>query len=82
MTTQTLPIRRRTNGTINIDHYRNWALMERKAAMTGSMRGVILLGSLLIVAGAFMAGLTGTVAPTMQSTVVNGATITAALAAR
>lgn len=30
MTIQTLHIRRRTNGTIDIDHYRNRALMERR----------------------------------------------------
>jgi hypothetical protein len=40
MTAQTLEIRRRTNGTIDIDHYRNRALMERSAAMTSTGRQV------------------------------------------
>jgi hypothetical protein len=40
MTTQTQQIRRRTNGTIDIDHYRNHALMLRREAMTNMARGV------------------------------------------
>jgi hypothetical protein len=39
MTSQTLRIKRRTNGTIDIDHYRGRALMERKAVMAASLRG-------------------------------------------
>ena len=38
MTTQTQQIYRRTNGTIDIDHYRNRALTERRAAMTSTGR--------------------------------------------
>ena len=40
MTTQTLEIRRRTNGAIDIDHYRNRASMERRVAMTSIGRHV------------------------------------------
>ena len=34
-------LRRRTNGTIDIDHYRNKAIAERRAMMTRSLRRVI-----------------------------------------
>ena len=40
MNTQTLEIRRRTNGAIDIDHYRNRASMERRVAMTSIGRHV------------------------------------------
>jgi len=36
----TLTLKRRTDGTIAIDHYRGFALMERRAAMTDSLRRV------------------------------------------
>ena len=58
--TQTQHIRRRTNGTIDIDHYRNRALMERKAAMTGSMSGAMSFGSLRNLARLFMGAATTT----------------------
>jgi TRAP-type C4-dicarboxylate transport system substrate-binding protein len=82
--TQTQHIRRRTNGTIDIDHYRNRALMERKAAMTGSMSGAMSFGSLRILAGLFMGAATAMVPPAMHDTASNGAgrTVTAALVTR
>ena len=40
MTTQTHQVRRRTNGTIDIDYYRNHALMLRREAMRNMARGV------------------------------------------
>ena len=40
MNTQTLEIRRRTNGAIDIDYYRNRASMDRRAAMTSTGRHV------------------------------------------
>lgn len=55
MTTQTLQIRRRTNGTIDIDHYRNLALMERRAALSRTGRRVDI-AALRLVAAAVLVG--------------------------
>lgn len=57
MTTQTLHICRRSNGAIDIDHYRNLALMERRAVMTSVMRTAISWP--LVAARAFVAAVTG-----------------------
>lgn len=46
MTTQTLEIRRRTNGATDIDRYR--ALMECKQGLSKSMSGIVLAGSPLV----------------------------------
>lgn len=40
MTTETEQVRRRTNGTVDIDYYRNRSLMLRREAMTNVARGV------------------------------------------
>lgn len=79
MTIQTQPIRRRTNGTIDINYYRNRALMERKAVMTGATTGAMSLGSLLVAAGLFIATATATVPPVAHKT---AGTVTAALETR
>ena len=55
MTTQTLEIRRRTNGTIDIDHYRNRALMERRAVLS-SMGRRVDISALRLVAAAGLIG--------------------------
>jgi hypothetical protein len=61
MTIQTLRLKRRTNGTIDIDHYRDRALTERKAVMTTSLRGAFSGGWPLLAALAlFAAGATAT----------------------
>lgn len=57
MTTQTQQIRRRTNGTIDIDHYRNHALMERRAAMSSTGRHVGISAFPLIAAVALIVAL-------------------------
>lgn len=79
MTTQTQSIRRRANGTIDIDYYRNRALMERKAVMTGATTGAMSLGSLLVAAGLFIAAAAAMVPPSAHKT---ASMVTAALETR
>ena len=79
MTTQTQSIRRRANGTIDIDYYRNRALMERKVVMTGATTGAMSLGSLLAAAGLFIAAAAATVPPAAHKT---ASMVTAALKTR
>ena len=55
MLTQRQDIRRRLDGSIDIDFYRRKGLMERRAHMTNSFSGVKKLGKPLV-AAAVLAG--------------------------
>ncbi len=79
MSTETQPIRRRTNGAIDIDYYRNRALMERKAVMASATTGAMSLSSLLVAAGLFSAAATATIPWPAHKT---ASTVTAALETR
>jgi hypothetical protein len=79
MTTETQPIRRRSNGAIDIDYYRNRALMEHKAVMADATTGAMSLGSLLVAAGLFIAAATATIPLPAHMT---ASTVTAALETR
>jgi hypothetical protein len=69
VTSQTLRIKRQTNGTIDIDHYRGRALAERKAVMAASLRGAFPRGWRLLAALApLAAGATAKPPATQAST--------------
>ncbi len=57
MTIQTQQIRRRTNDTVNIDYYRNQALMLRREAMTNMAHGVDFSTLRLVAATALIVAL-------------------------
>lgn len=76
MTTQTQQIRRRTNGTIDIDHYRNRALMERRnavSAMTG--RANVLAFPLIAIVALIAAIVMAPRAPTPPAAAADDAAI-------
>lgn len=57
MTTQIQQIRRRTNDTVDIDYYRNQALMLRREAMTSTARSVDFSTLGLVVSAALIVAL-------------------------
>ena len=84
MTTQTQQIRRRTNGTIDIDYYRNHALMERREAVHNIAGGMNILAWPLVAVAALISALVvaGLRVPALKGTASNSAPITVALQAR
>ncbi len=84
MTTQTQQIRRRTNGTIDIDHYRNHALMERRETIRNTANGVKILAWPLVAAAALIVAMLVMTppAPETKGTATKGAAITLALETR
>ena len=69
MTTQTQQFRQRTNGTIDIDHYRSHALMLRRESMTNMARGVDFSVLRLVAAAALIVAL---IAMTLHSPAPKG----------
>jgi hypothetical protein len=86
MTTQTQQFRRRSNGTIDIDHYRERALMERRAAMSSMGRRLDVSLLRLITAAALIVALIALPSrgpvPKGAAAIAAPATITAALQTR
>ena len=82
MTTRTPQIRRRANGTIDIDHYRDHALLERKAVISGSLRGTIAHRWPLLTAIASIAAAGVAVPSTSHGRADSGASAIVTLAAR
>ena len=78
MTTETEQIRRRTNGTIDIDHYRNLSLMLRRETMANVARGVSLAVLRRVAAAALIVAL---IAMSSRGPAPKGAAANAALAA-
>jgi hypothetical protein len=82
MTTRPPQIQRLPNGTIDIDYYRNQALMERKRAFFKSSKSVsgIVSATWPVVAATLIlaAAVTAPHAPAARDAVANGAAITTA----
>ena len=78
MTSQTQQIRRLTNGTIDIDHYRNHTLKLRRQAMR-NMAGGVDFSVLRLVAGAAL--IVALIAMTSRGPVPKGTAANAAPAA-
>ena len=82
MRARTRLIHRLPNGTIDIDYYRNEALMERKRAFSRSIASISGFASVVwpVVASVLIFGVAATVrhVPTVTDAAAYGATITAA----